>query len=140
MRTLIAIFAAGMLMACAGDMERDERREVAAIDMTQLEEPVESVYMPFIDDWAPVSREHVILFQSPSKGYLIELERPVTSPFFEDLTIGVRETNSRLTTFDYLLIDGWRHSIESIRPLTRGPRPSPETRLPRVRRAAMIGP
>lgn len=118
MRYLITLFASLTLAACATNMNRQDTPDRVPVDSLELAEPTDRVYLPLLDNWKRVDRQHIIVYENRNKPYLVRLKRPVTSPFYDDFAIGVRTTNNYLTTFDYVLIDGWRHYIESIRPLT----------------------
>lgn len=117
MKTFYWMFAVLLLAGCASNPETQQSAE-RPLDLTGIAEPVDRAWMPTLNSWAEVDRSHLILYSSHRQPYLITLKRPVTSPMFGNVVIGVRQTGSYLTRFDYVMIDGWRHYIESIRPLT----------------------
>jgi Family of unknown function (DUF6491) len=72
-----------------------------------------------IDGWRPVGRDAIILWTSPSKPYLLKLDRPAMDlPYVEH--VGLTSTGSELYAgFDSVIVRGWRYRIASIHPLTR---------------------
>ena len=115
----LLMLAALLLAACAAT-DRPMERDVALRLPADLAAPVDRVYLPRLDHWRPVDRQYLVLYQSPSRQYLVKLERPVTQLPFTDLTIGVRQDGAWLDSrFDSIIVDGWRYQIEEIRPLTK---------------------
>lgn len=63
--------------------------------------------------WKAVSRNEVVLWASPSKAYLVTVRTPFHGLRFAR-TIGVTSFAGRISTFDSILVDGWRLPIASI--------------------------
>jgi Family of unknown function (DUF6491) len=80
---------------------------------------VDHITVFHVDGWRPVGRDAIILWTSPSKPYLLKLDRPaVDLPFVE--RVGITSTGSELYAgFDSVIVKGWRYRIASIHPLTR---------------------
>ncbi len=69
-------------------------------------------------DWRAISRDELIIWATPFKPYLIEIWRPFRSLQFVH-TIGVTSTTGRVTTLDYVIVEGQRLPIKSIAALDR---------------------
>lgn len=69
--------------------------------------------------WQPLDRDSLIVWVSPKRAYLIDLERP--SPYLRHTQrIGITSLNGRVNArFDYVLVDGVRYPIETIYALDR---------------------
>ena len=66
-----------------------------------------------ISSWRPVARDELILWNGPSRAYLVKVWRPVSSLRFAE-TIGVTRTAGRVTKFDKVLVRGQRLPIKQI--------------------------
>ena len=69
-------------------------------------------------NWRAISRDELIIWASPSKPYLVKIQRPFTSLRFVN-TIGVSTTTGRVTKFDNVIVDGQRLPIKFIVALDR---------------------
>lgn len=70
-------------------------------------------------DWNALDRDTLIVWASPSRAYLIELQRPSHDLRFAQ-AIGLTSTAGRVAAgFDDVLIEGWSYRIKSIHALDR---------------------
>lgn len=67
-----------------------------------------------ISNWRAVARDEVILWNGPSRAYLVKVWRPTGSALRFSDTIGVTTTAGRITKFDSVLVRGQRLPIKQI--------------------------
>ena len=71
-----------------------------------------------LSNWRAISRDELIIWATPFKPYLVKIWRPLRSLRFVQ-TIGVTSTTGRVTTLDYIIVDGQRLPIKTIVALDR---------------------
>ncbi|MDH3641181.1 MAG: DUF6491 family protein [Gammaproteobacteria bacterium] len=69
-----------------------------------------------ISNWRAVARDELVLWNGPSRAYLVKVWRPAGGLRFAE-TIGVTQTAGRITKFDSVLVRGQRLPIKQIRRL-----------------------
>lgn len=69
-----------------------------------------------ISAWRPVARDELVLWNGPSRAYLVKVWRPAYGLRFAE-TIGVTRTAGRITKFDTVLVRDQRLPIREIRRL-----------------------
>ena len=67
-----------------------------------------------ISNWRAVARDQVILWNGPSRAYLVEVWRPTGGALRFSEAIGVTTTAGRVTKFDSILVRGQRLPIKQI--------------------------
>ena len=70
-----------------------------------------------ISSWRAVARDQVILWNGPSRAYLVEVWRPTGGALRASEAIGVTTTAGRVTKFDSILVRGQRLPIRQIQRL-----------------------
>lgn len=81
----------------------------------------ESIWLGYgggIHNWRAIGRDELIIWASPSRPYLVKIQRPFSSLRFVH-TIGVSSTTGRVTKFDNVFVDGQRLPIKYIVALDR---------------------
>ncbi len=76
----------------------------------------ESIWLPSGGrnySWRAVAKDEVLLWATPSRPYLVKIQRPFTILRFAN-SIGVTSFGGRVTTFDQVIVDGRRLPIKSI--------------------------
>ena len=69
-----------------------------------------------ISNWRPVARDELIIWNGPSKAYLVKVWPSAGGLRFAE-TIGVTRTAGRITKFDTVLVRGQRLPIKQIQRL-----------------------
>jgi hypothetical protein len=70
-----------------------------------------------LNGWHALDRESLVVWTSPSKAYLIQLQRPSFDLRHAE-AIGLTSIAGRVSAgFDQVLVDGWRYQIKSIQAL-----------------------
>lgn len=67
-----------------------------------------------ISSWRPVARDELILWNGPSRAYLVKVWRPHAGSLRSSEAIGVTQTAGRITKFDSILLRGQRLPIKYI--------------------------
>lgn len=70
-----------------------------------------------MNNWQALDRESLIVWVTPSRPYLIQLQRP-SFALRSAQAIGLTSLAGRVSAgFDQILVDGWRYQIKSIQAL-----------------------
>jgi hypothetical protein len=123
-RIVFGLILAGLAPAAFSETAPANTEDVA-VNVTELKqsaglESVDSIrLMTRLDGWTAVDRDTLILWATPFRPYLIELDRASPDlPFVE--TIGVTSTTNEVRAkFDSVRIRGMSYPIRGIFKLTR---------------------
>ena len=67
-----------------------------------------------ISNWRPVARDELILWNGPSRAYLVKVWRPHAGSLRNSESIGVTRTAGRITKFDSIFVRGQKLPIKHI--------------------------
>ena len=97
----------------------EPQSEVQPVELNIGLEPVDSFnFFGRLDNWRAVDRDTLIVWATPFRPYLIELQRPSTDLRFAHV-IGISSTVGKVHRgFDEVYIRGWPHQIKAIYRLT----------------------
>ena len=93
---------------------------LAAAAMNPAGTPVKRiVFANQIDGWHAIDQQRLILSTSPSRHYLVTLDRRAAALPFA-FNVGVSTSNNAIYSgFDYIYVDGIRFGIDSIMQIDR---------------------
>lgn len=78
-------------------------------------EPVRSVWLATINDYQVLNSSALILWSSPGRGYLVQLQRPTHSPLAFSWRLKLTSTGDSIyPRFDAAIVDGIRYPIAAI--------------------------
>lgn len=115
-KTGVSVTAAALLalMSATGTLAVTQEPQLS------LGPSVDRIFLPSLHSWKAVSRQSLILWTSPSRPYLLQLQGPVIGLRFAE-HVGIKSTGSSLNArFDSIIVDGFPYPITSITPLTKG--------------------
>jgi hypothetical protein len=108
-----------LLAGCSGFPRRESDQVTLERYLDYAQPPVRSFsYLGRLDGWRPLGRNHVVVWTTPSKAYLLEVAGPCQELPFAT-RIGLTSTGSTVSTgFDSVrLRRGERCTITEIRPV-----------------------
>jgi len=106
-KSLVTLFLAFLAVSTPAFAVSTSEAEVKSSD---------SIWLPGGDrnySWRAVAKDEVLLWATPSRPYLVKIQRPFTNLRFAN-SIGVTSFGSRVTAFDQVIVDGRRLPIKSI--------------------------
>jgi len=111
----------GMIVLLAAACSATPPREREANALARYEafagEPVDSMWFQRLHSWESLGEEHVLVRTTPSKAYLLTVERPCSELPWAN-AIGLTSTSRSVhARFDHVLVNKQRCRILEIRPV-----------------------
>lgn len=86
-----------------------------ALSSTSNEDSIRVGAYGSVSNWRAVARDQLIIWNGPSRAYLVKVWRPYANSLRNSETIGITRTNGRITKFDSILVRGQKLPIKFIR-------------------------